>query len=84
MTARPIATQSPRHWCMYDFTTEGSFDSLATCAINVHSLLFYVVHVCLYNQVTADVRSTGAGNKCLYCRECKTGQDLSSTIDAPR
>ena len=28
-------------------------------------LTFY--HGCLYNQAFADVRSTGAGIKCLYC-----------------
>ena len=28
--------------------------------------------MCLYNQVLADVRSTGAGIKCLYCSVCYT------------
>ena len=29
--------------------------------------IFYVSHWCFYNQALADVRSTGAGIKCLYC-----------------
>ena len=28
----------------------------------------YVTHECVYNQALADVRSTGAGIKCLYCK----------------
>ena len=28
-----------------------------------------VIHRCLYNQALADDRSTGAGLKCLYCRD---------------
>ena len=71
MTARPIDTQLPRHWCMYDLTNEGSFYSQATCVINVHGLLFYIVHVPLYSQVTEDVRSTGAGIKCLSYTDLK-------------
>ena len=27
----------------------------------------HVIHACLYNQALADVRSFGAGIKCLYC-----------------
>ena len=27
-----------------------------------------VIHGCLYNQAMTDIRSTGAGIKCLYCR----------------
>ena len=30
--------------------------------------LWHVIHGCLYNQALADVRSTDAGIKCLYCK----------------
>ena len=59
---RPHARLLPRfhgHVSMDDLTTERSFDSQAMCVIDVLG--------CLYNQALADVRSTGAGTKCLYC-----------------
>ena len=60
-TTRPIATQFP--------TTKGSFDSKATWAIEMLNLFsWHVIYGCLYNQSLADVRSTGAGIKCLYWR----------------
>ena len=41
----------------------------ATWVINVLGLLFWLVtHGCLFNRALADVRSTGAGIKCLYLR----------------
>ena len=51
-----------------DLTTGLSFDSKATWVTDVLSMLFWhVIHGCLYNQALADIRSTGAGIKCLYC-----------------
>ena len=50
-------------------TTEGSFESQATWVFDV--LFLYVwhnIHGCFYNQARADVRSSGAGIKCPYCR----------------
>ena len=31
-------------------------------------VFWHVIHGCLYNQALADIRSIGAGIKCLYCR----------------
>ena len=69
MTARPIATHFPGHKCMNNLTTERrfDFDSQAMWAIDVLCLFFDVIHWCLYNLALADVRSTVAGIKCLYC-----------------
>ena len=45
MTARPIATQFPGHGCMFDLTTESSFDSQATWVIVALGLfIFTYVH----------------------------------------
>ena len=41
--------------------------STHTCVINVFSLFVDMLSTGLYNQALADVRSTGAGIKCLYC-----------------
>ena len=41
-----------------------------TWVIDVLGLLFWhVIHGCLYNRALADVQSTGAGIKCLYCKQ---------------
>ena len=54
---------------MDDLTIERSFGSQATWVIDVLGLYFWrVSHGCFYNQAIEDVRSTGAGIKCLYCR----------------
>ena len=39
-------------------------------------LVWHVMHGCLYDQILADVRSTGAGIKCLYCSYCSQWQRL--------
>ena len=53
---------------MDDLTAERRFDSKATSG---SSMCFgHVTHGRLYNQALEDVRSTGAGIKCLYCRAC--------------
>ena len=46
------------------------FDLQATWVIDVFGLLdiWHIKHWCLYSQAVADVWSTGAGIKCLYCR----------------
>ena len=63
-----IATQFAGHGCTDDLTTERSLDSQATRFIAVLGLFFqHVTNECLYNQALEDVRSTGAGIKCLYC-----------------
>ena len=50
-----------------NFKTECNFESQATWVIDVVGLfLRHDTDGCLYNQVLADIRSTGAGNKCLY------------------
>ena len=67
-TARPIATHFSLAWVHVFPTTERSFDSQAIWAIEVLGLFsWHVINGCLYNQALADVRSTGAGIKCLYC-----------------
>ena len=50
---------------MYDFTTERSFGLQATLCL---AYFWHVIHKCLYDQALEDVRPTGAGIKCLYCR----------------
>ena len=56
---------------MADLTTERSFDSQATCVIDAFGLFFDLLSmgVCTARhwQTSADVRSTDAGTKCLYC-----------------
>ena len=48
-------------------STEHSFESQATLVIYVLGLFFWqVIHRSMYNQAFADVRSTGAGIKCLF------------------
>ena len=66
--ARPIATKSPCHGCMGELTLGRNFDSQATWVIDVLGFFSCYPWVCLHNQALADVRSTGAGIKCLYCR----------------
>ena len=39
-TVRPIATQFPGHGCLDDLTTERSFNSQATCVVDVLGLFF--------------------------------------------
>ena len=51
---------------MDDLKTERTFDSQSTWVIDVLGLFF--IHGCLYNQALADVRSTCARIKCLYCK----------------
>ena len=54
---------------MDDFITERSFDPEATCVIYVFgSFLDILAWLFLYNQALADVRSTGAEIRWLYCR----------------
>ena len=64
----------PVSWAwIYEWpTTERNFDSQATWVIDV-VIVFHcnVIHGCLYNQAMADIRSTGAGIKCLYCTSYK-------------
>ena len=67
-TKRPIATLFPGHGCIDILTTERDFGSQATQVIDVRDLSFgHVVHGCVHNLVLADVRTTAAGIKCLYC-----------------
>ena len=65
MTGARLPPSFLGHGCMDDLITERSFDSKATLVSYV--LGFHVIHGCLYNQVLADIRSTGAEIKCLYC-----------------
>ena len=58
----------PGHEFLDDFTTEQSFDSQATyVGHRCIWLISHITHECLYSQALVDVRSTGAGVKCLYC-----------------
>ena len=52
-----------------DLVTDRGFDSQATWFIDVLGLFIFwpVSDGCLYNQALADVRSTGANIRCLYC-----------------
>ena len=63
-TAHPIATQFPGHGYMDDLTTKLSFDLQASRAFDVLDYPFDMLSmgVCTLK----DVRSTGAGIKCLY------------------
>ena len=57
-TACPIATQFPRNGWPHNWTWHWC----------VRLIFWHVIHGCLYNLPLADVRSTGAGILCLYCR----------------
>ena len=57
----------PEHGSMHDLTAESSFDSQSYLGNCFAWFIFYVTYRCLYNQALADVRSTGAGIKCLHC-----------------
>ena len=64
----PLALLPPSLQCMDDLTTERSFGSQATWLTDVLGLFFNILYVgVFYNQALADVRSTDAGIKCLYC-----------------
>ena len=68
-TERPIADQFPGHGCMDGLVTERRFEPQATWVVAVLDLCFSMLFMSvLYNQILADVRSIGAGIKCLYCR----------------
>ena len=54
------------HWWPHN-STERSFNSHATWVID-WLFCWHVIHGCLYNQALADVRSTGSGITCLYCK----------------
>ena len=67
-------------------TTESSFDLQATWVVDVLGLSFlHVICGCLYNQALADVQSSGAGTKGLYCTytwlfsERRTGSNKKDT-----
>ena len=64
-----ISTKSSGQGFMDDPSTERTLNrklrGLLMCL-----LYFLTIHGCLYNQVPAHVRSTGAGNKYLYCKHC--------------
>ena len=66
-TANLIVTRFSGHGCY--LTTERSFVSQATSWVTDVLTLFFkhIIHWCLYNLALADVRSTGAGIKCVYC-----------------
>ena len=62
-----IATQVRGHGCMDDLTTERRVDG-QLCGPFMCLAYFscHVIQRCLYKQALADVRSTGAGIRCLY------------------
>ena len=68
-TARPIANQFPGHWCMDNLTTENSFISKLRGSLMCLAYSLHIINGYLSNQTLADVRSTGAGIKCLYCKD---------------
>ena len=76
---RPHA-QFPGYGCMDDLTTENSFNSQATWVIM--SLIYLLDPGCLYNQALADVRSTGAGIRCVYCTMLSMGNTYLAPSDA--
>ena len=47
-------------------TSFPGMDARATLQLNV-TLIRKLLGSCFFDQAQADVRSTGAGNKCLYC-----------------
>ena len=55
------------HGCMDHLTNKRSFDSQDTWVIDVLGFQKNVIHGYLYKQALADVRSSGAGLKYLYC-----------------
>ena len=86
-TEPPVAAQFPGHGCMDDLTTERSFDSQATWAIEVLGLSFDISSMGVYNQALADVRSTDAGIICLYCTGFIQGlsdHTLKASTEEPR
>ena len=64
---RPIAIKFLGHEGMDDPTTERSFDFQSYMGHWCPWFIFDIIYGCLYNQELADVRSTGAGIKYLYC-----------------
>ena len=68
--SRPHACLAPSFLgtnALDDLTNARSFDLHITWVIDVLGLFLTCYHGCLYNQALADVRSTCAGFKCLYC-----------------
>ena len=54
---------------MDDLTTERSFDSQGKWVVNVLGLFLLTCYPWVFAQpALTDVRSTGAGIKCLYCK----------------
>ena len=54
------------NWCMDDLTTEKSSRLQVMWVIDVIILTCYHLFWCLYSRLFADIRSTGAGIKCLH------------------
>ena len=70
---------------MDELKTERSFDLQATWVIEVlHLSFWHAIHERLYNQAMADIQSTGAGIKCLYCilRKLTTYSHLSVALSS--
>ena len=64
----PNPTRFPGHGCDHRSPiSQHSFDSQATGVISVLGLSWHVINDNLYNVALADVRSTVAVIKCLYC-----------------
>ena len=78
-TACPIATHFLGYGCRKDLITIHTFDLQSTWVIDMFRLsCLYVIRGCLYDQAVADVRSTSAGIKCLYC----TAQSACAVINS--
>ena len=70
--AHPITTQFPGHRCMGELMTpQLILVSKFTWVIDVLGLFFDMLSMRVFTAVyTADARSTGAGMKGLYCKQC--------------
>ena len=80
---RPHSRLQPSFLGMDNLTTECSFDSQAMWVIDLLGLIF-LLFWCLYDQALADIRSTGAGIKCLYCRRVLLNGKGCGQIVLPR
>ena len=68
----PIATQFPGHGCIYDLTTELSFDSQATWVIDVFGFLFDMIFisVCTTRHWQTSGRMVQKLNICTVAKYC--------------
>ena len=81
-TTCPIATQFPWHGCMNDLQPNVTLICKLRGSLMFLSYFIEIIHGCLYNQAMADIQSTGAVIKCLYCSNRLSAQSKTELMSS--